>query len=279
LDDSDEESDEEMELPPVLNATPQRFSNRAATFNAPTQHISPPSFRQNKGLPGAFDEQETLYEQEDAAKQSFLGVSSADLAPNDVRLSLEEEYASEVGDEYDVSEDEDMTRSSPGQHLAAELDDASSENDQDAKRVTPGGILRARMRARKDQVGPVTLEVADGDNWMEMLRKTVSPVKRDRQLLREMNASPSKFAMRLGDGEDESEHDWRKSSIWGKGVSKAERRGGLAHAQIAADKGRGFATSIDLMNSLFEKPKPVRQNMRASVPAKGFPKVGALVHN
>lgn len=280
LDDSDDESDEEMGPPPALETPTQRVSNRPTAFDASTrdEKVSA-SFRQNAGLPGAFDEQEDLYEREDAGKQSFLGVSSADSAPNDVRLSLEEDYASEVGDEYDMSEDEDMTRSSVGQHLAAELDDASSENDQDAKRGTPGGILRARMRAMKDQVGPVTLEVADGDDWMEMLRKTVSPVKRDRQLLREMNDSPSKFAVRLGEGNDNGEQDLRKSSIWGKSISKVERPSGRVGTQMASDKGRGFATSIDLMNSLFEKPKPVRQNLRASVPAKGFPQVGTLVHS
>lgn len=280
LDDSDDESDEEMPPPPAALATPsQRVSGRAATFDVSTRGDAPPSFGQNTGLPGAFDEQEDLYEGDDAGKQSFLGVSSADSAPNDVRLSLDDDYASEMGYEYDMSEDEDLTRSSIGQHLAAELDDASSENDQDTKRGTPGGILRARMRAMKDQVGPVTLEVADGDDWMEMLRKTVSPVKRDRQLLREMNDSPSKFAVRLGGGDDNMEQDLRKSSIWGKSISKTEKTSGFANTQMAMDKGRGFATSIDLMNSLFEKPKPTRQNLRASVPAKGFPQVGALVHS
>ncbi|KAG8426367.1 hypothetical protein J3459_008206 [Metarhizium acridum] len=271
LDDSDEESDEEMVPPPGLATPPQRVSNDAAAMDVLTREDGRPQFRQNAALPGAFDEQDDLYERENIGKQSFLGISSADSAPNDVKLSLEEDYASERGDEYDLSEDEGMTRSSIGQHLAAELDDTSSENEQDAKRGTPGGILRARMRAMKDQVGPVTLEVADGDDWMEMLRKTVSPVKRDRQMLREMNDSPSKFALGMDGGDDNIEQDLRKSSIWGKSMSKTERTSGLASTQMAADKGRGFATSIDLMNSLFEKPKPVRQNLRASVPAKGFP--------
>jgi nuclear pore complex protein Nup98-Nup96 len=279
LDDSDEESDEEMGPPPAPDTPPQRVSSNHTAFeDMEAREDGPTGYRQNAGLPGTFDEHEALYEREDAGKQSFLGVSSADSAPNDVRLSLEENYASDMGDEYDLSEDEDMTRSSFGQHPAAELDDASSVIDQDTKRGTPGGILRARMRAMKDQVGPVTLEVADGDDWMEMLRKTVSPVKRDRQLLREMNDSPCKLSfMPNDDDDDNSVEDLRKSSIWGKSIAKAERPGGFASAQIASDKGRGFATSIDLMNSLFEKPKPVRQNVRDSVPAKGFPKVGTLL--
>ncbi|KHO01683.1 nucleoporin SONB [Metarhizium album ARSEF 1941] len=270
LDDSDDESDEDIAPPPGLATPPHRVPTGAAAMDAPTHGDSHMSFRQNAALPGAFDEQDSLYERDDLGKQTFLGISSADSAPNDVRLSLEEDYSSERGDEYDLSEEEDMTRSFVGQHLAAELDDTSLVNEQDAKGATPGGILRARMRAMKDQIGPVTLEVADGDDWMEMLRKTVSPVKRDRRLLKEMNDSPSKFALEPDVG-DNLDPDLRKTSIWGKSMSKTERANGLASTQLVADKGRGFATSIDLMNSLFEKPQPARQNIRASAPAKGFP--------
>ncbi|TWU75965.1 hypothetical protein ED733_006741 [Metarhizium rileyi] len=269
LDDSDEESDEEMIPPPGLVTPPQRVHNSSAV-DVSNRGDDRPSLRRNTALPGAFDGQTDFFERENVSKQSFLGVSSADSAPNSVKLSLEEDHASEMGAEYAPSDEEDMTRSSIGQHLAAGLDDVSSEDEQGAKKGTPGGILRARMRAMKDQVGPVSLEVADGDDWMEMLRKTVSPVKRDRQLLRGMNMSPSKIAQDLG-VDDDIEQDMRKSSIWRKSISKADKTSGLASTQLIADKGRGFATSIDLMNSLFENPKPVRQNTRASVPAKGFP--------
>ncbi|GAB0131744.1 hypothetical protein EsDP_00000203 [Epichloe bromicola] len=275
LDDSDEESDEEMVPPSAVDTPTRQFGAMSATLDGPTEGSGTDSFRPNKLFPGAFDEHEELYDLETAGKESFLGNSSADLAPNDVKLSLDDDYAGGMGDEYEMSEDEDMMRSSPGQHLAAELDDASSENDQDTRKGTPGGILRARMRAVKDSVGPVTLEVADGDDWMEMLRKTVSPVKRDRQLLREMNDSPIKFLVGLEeDDENETVGDGlRQSSIWGRSPSKGDGGSGPASAQMTLDKGRGFATSIDLMNSLFEKPKPqpTRQTLRASVPAKGFP--------
>lgn len=285
LDDSDEESDEEMGPPPqtALETQPNRqfVHQRPVPLNfAEDAHVDEQIYSpsQRNGLPGAFDEQDEIYDVEDASKPSFLGVSSADLAPNNVRLALEDDYASAMGDEYDMSEDEDMTRSSFGHHPAAELDDDSSENDRDTKQGTPGGILRARMRAMKDSVGPVTLEVADGDDWMEMLRKTVSPAKRDRQLLRELIDSPLKH---IGGGastiDDDNKLESRKSSIWGRGMAVDRASGLAAGKQLAADKGRGFATSIDLMNSLFEKPKPTRQNLRASVTTKGFPQVGSPV--
>ncbi|KAG6005180.1 hypothetical protein E4U21_000372 [Claviceps maximensis] len=282
LDDSDEESDDDMVSPPAVD-TPTRpvrtTEAMPASMDNPGQEKNiekniPSGIRQNASFPGAFDEDEVLYDVKSAGKESFLGNSSADSAPNNVRLSLEDDYANEMGEEYDMSEDEDMTRSSSGQHLAAELEDASSEDDLDLKKATPGGILRARMRAVKGSAGPVALEVADGDDWMEMLRKTVSPVKRDRQLLREMNDSPIKFFGGLDDVDENVGHNLRKSSIWGGSPSKGVGASGPASAREMLEKGRGFATSIDLMNSLFEKPKPkpTRQTLCASVSeVKGFP--------
>ncbi|XP_044719116.1 nuclear protein 96 domain-containing protein [Hirsutella rhossiliensis] len=272
LDDSDDESDGE-EVPQVTGgpepAPPAQPTSLGMNVDSAMEDDTF-EFNHPKGVPGAFDQQEDLYTQDlVTGKQSFLGVSSADSASN-VRLSLDE-YNSNMDDGYDVSEDEDMTRSSVGLHHAAERDDASSENDPEAKRSTPGGILRARMRAMKDSVGPVQLEVADGDDWMEMLRKTVSPVKRDRQMLRELNESPSKLTGEPANLDDDG-NLLRKSSIWGQSPTKTDRASGLAaRSQMAMDKGHGFATSIDLMNSLFEKPRPARQNLGASLPTKGFP--------
>lgn len=278
LDDSDDESDEDMAPPAHVSAPPPARPEPVSLDMSANSSMEDDTFdfRQRRGVPGAFDEQQQqeLYDEEEVTgKQSFLGVSSADSAPNNVTLSLDDEYNTDMDDGYDMSEDEDMTRSFIGQHRAAEHHDASSENDQETKRGTPGGILRARMRAMKDSVGPVQLEVADGDDWMEMLRNTVSPVKRDRQLLRELNESPTKRTGAMVSFDDH-ETDLRKSSVWGKSMMNTERASGFAASkQLAMDKGRGFATSIDLMNSLFEKPKPIRHDFRASVSAKGFPQV------
>ncbi|KAK5995057.1 Nucleoporin [Cladobotryum mycophilum] len=269
LDDSDEDSDADITQDMPMPVIPQSLA-----LNPPTTTSAVEDDRQRRGLPGSFDEQEEGYPEVQNGPQSFLGVSSADSATHDVRLSLEDEYANDSGAEYELSEDEDMARSSIGQHLAAEHDDSSSEGGQDTKKSAPGGILRARMRAMKDSIGPVKLEVADGDDWMGMLRKTVSPAKRDRHLLREMADSPAKKSVKFGNLDDNEEHDFRKSSIWGRSVSRPERTDGFGASTLGMDQGRGFATSIDLMNSLFEKPKPkpARQSLDASLPAKGFPK-------
>ncbi|KAL7820605.1 nuclear protein 96 domain-containing protein [Trichoderma gracile] len=278
LDDSDDDTefDTTLDLPA---AAPLSAIAPPAAFHAPTssQDDDAMVFSQSHMLPGAFDEEEGMFTTEQTGPQSFLGVSSADSANHDVKLSLENEMTGDDIAEYDMSEDEDMTRSSIGQHLAAEHDDASSEGGQDSKRLTatPGGILRARMRAIKDSAGPVKLEVADGDDWMEMLRKTVSPMKRDRYLLRELAESPYKQGGKTVTFDLGDEADFRKSSIWGKSLTRSDRKDAAAmSAQIGMDQGHGFATSIDLMNSLFEKPKPkpARRELNASPSAKGFPK-------
>lgn len=279
LDDSDEDSDEgdiEMEQSMATpNFADSQQSGSDELSDSPMEDDTF-NFKQRRGLPGGFDEQEDVYGVVATKPQSFLGISSADSAPNDVHLSLDAE-GGDMGEEYELSDDEDMATSPVGQHLAAELEELSPEDELEAKRTTPGGVLRARMRAMKDSVGPVRLEVADGDDWMEMLRKTVSPVKRDRQLLKELNDSPSRQTGKLIDFDNDGPEESFKSSAWKRSTMRDKIEGLAANQQFGRDNGRGFATSIDLMNSLFEKPRPAVPNVSVSV-SKGFPKVGTLVN-
>ncbi|KAI9151665.1 Nucleoporin NUP145 [Paramyrothecium foliicola] len=273
LDDSDSDSDDgdvEMDQPTATprHADPQEVISNASS-NSPMEDDTF-DFKQRRGLPGGFDDPEDVYETAAVNSQSFLGISSADSAPNDVHLSLEVE-AGDMGAEYELSDDEDMATSPVGQHLAAEHEELSPEDEQEAKRGTPGGVLRARMRAMKDSVGPVRLEVADGDDWMEMLRKTVSPVKRDRQLLRELNDSPSRQTGKLIDFDNDEANENFRSSTWKRSTMKDRIEGLATNKQLGRDTSRGFATSIDLMNSLFEKPRPAVPSLPTPV-SKGFPK-------
>ncbi|KAK7220859.1 hypothetical protein V2G26_008862 [Clonostachys chloroleuca] len=277
FDNSEDESDEEMateevpEQPSVTFRAQQFILNSSVTSSNADEAFEP---RRSHGLPGAFDEQEIMDDGVAAPfQQSFLGNSSADSAPNDVRLSLDNEDLADMGEGYDLSDNEDVARSSVRQHHVAEHDGYSSQEDQEPLPVTPGGILRARMRAVKESAGPLELEIADGDDWMEMLRKTVSPVKRDRQLLKGLNESSPRRVGALVDPSFEADQDLRKSAAFRR--TTTSRLAGLqAPTQLSMEKGRGFATSIDLMNSLFEKPnRTTTQNHRVSISAeKGFPK-------
>ncbi|RDA85723.1 hypothetical protein CP532_5941 [Ophiocordyceps camponoti-leonardi (nom. inval.)] len=260
LNDSDYDSDDDDEENPQAMETALAAGSLVVLSDNQAKVGESVGSARGIGVPGAFDAQQELPQAAD--EQHFLGDSSADPASNSVLLSVDE-CDSDMDDGYDVSEDEDTTRSSIGQHRAAEQDDASSEIDQEPKRGTPGGILRARMRAMKESIGPVRLEVADGDDWMSMLMKTVSPVKRNRQQLREQNESPSK-RQRTGDliDLDADAGPDAMSSLFGRSQSKGD--------QAPTAGNRGFSTSIDLMNSLFQKPKSSSMAV-ATLPKKGFP--------
>jgi len=267
LDDSDDESEEDtrlVEQPAKQSSTPSQQMAFDVSMNSEMDDTF--EFRHSRGPPGAFDQQEQMIESNYPSQQSFLGVSSADSVPNNVALSVDDEYTLDVGEEYDLSDDEDLTRSIAGQHPAAEQEENSSENELEIpQQGTPGGILRARMRAMKDSVEPMKLEVADGDDWMEMLRKTVSPAKRDRQILKTLNESPRHNG--LANPDDEMEKP--RASVWKKSAMGKLEAQSNSHIM---EKKRGFATSIDLMNSLFEKPQATPSKGRASITAtKGFP--------
>ncbi|TDZ25488.1 Nucleoporin NUP145 [Colletotrichum orbiculare MAFF 240422] len=212
---------------------PEQPEHSASHYIAPEQDGSPVTglspeangnfdYRWNKrrALPGAFDlaSNELVGSDGDAGaavahppqRQPFLGGCFVGSVPNALILSTEDEPVADRGEGYGLSGETDL---SDGLGTVQEI---------------PGGILRARMRALKGSSTPVKLQVTGGDEWMNMLQRSVSPQKRDRTFLRSTNASASRPAF--------------------EGINVSQ--GGC----VTSDAG-GFATSIDLMNSLFEKAK------------------------
>jgi nuclear pore complex protein Nup98-Nup96 len=123
----------------------------------------------------------------------------------------------------------------------------------------PGGILRARMKALKESSLPQKIKVTGGDDWTEALRKRVNSTPRtDRAALRAMS---EQTAM----AEAEAQPDYVTGALGGGSLMASSKR-------VVSD-GQGFATSIDLMNSLFDKAKASGPRVQAS-PARGFLKVG-----
>ncbi|KAJ3956354.1 hypothetical protein N0V92_007108 [Colletotrichum tropicale] len=210
-------------------------------------------FRRNKrrALPGAFEERDEEYTEEELddltrpfQPQSFLEDSFAGSTSNALVLSTEDEPVDEHDVEYGMSEDEDTAGTHFRRHLAAEQTIDSPDGDMVAPASeTPGGILRARMRALKGSATPIKLQVAGGDEWMNMLQRSVSPQKRDRTFLRSVNEIASR--------------------------SHAAETDMGQKGRVVSD-GRGFATSIDLMNSLFEKAKAP-----TAAPSRGFVQASA----
>ncbi|KAJ2906470.1 nucleoporin autopeptidase [Zalerion maritima] len=245
----DYDDDEDSDAEPSTAMT--GFSDNAQSdpsTRVVTEEVPSPGFnsdddtfdfqRKRRALPGAFDYDQYDYEAEapgaDPISQphSFLadrsvGSVSNELVPVSNEVDIEEEY--------DVAMGQGMASPTPGNYHAAEHEHSSPDSERlsDVLPETPGGIMRARMRAIKDSTVPTNMRVADGDDWQDMLQRTISPQKRDRAWLKSLNA--------------EDNYESLKESIGGSRTFTPRHR-------MASDA-RGFATSIDLMNSLFDKSK------------------------
>ncbi|KAI0022794.1 nuclear protein 96-domain-containing protein [Xylariomycetidae sp. FL0641] len=245
LDDSDDEGEEPVDgivsRVAAGNESASSAESSQASLDGADDYELPAGRR---SVPGAFDRPERSESEEpemaeaNGSRQSFLADRSAGsvskaLAPFEQDVEMDEEYA--------MSETSEAASASLGQHLAAEQDNDSFDAGQmPADAETPAGIMRARMRAVRGSATPVKVQIAAGDDWMDMLGKTISPQKRDRALLR---------------------------SIHEAGVQR-ELDSAPLKKRVVSD-GRGFATSIDLMNSLFEKAKAPAENLQASVRPQG----------
>ncbi len=113
---------------------------------------------------------------------------------------------------------------------------------------TPGALVRARLSAAKNSGTPVKSRFAAGNDWASTLKTTISPQKQDRAHLKSLIDI---------DGNDSR--------------SDADPMPVAPRNRVVSD-GQGFATSMDLMNSLFGQ---TRSPIKAKAPAqsKGF-KVG-----
>lgn len=255
LDYDDEDTDGETlgEIVTEEAALPaQRKSPREEDENSPSTEAED-TFdfrRKRRALPGAFDHTGAVSDdEEEAGEQSFLSNRSV----GSTSQALVQHDGEEMDVEHALPEDQDAS-SYLGYHQAAEpeFDSPFQGSMAEYQQETPGGIMRARMRALKVSITPLKLQVADGDDWTDMLQKTISPQKRDRAALKTIN--------------EEETYESLKESVRQE-VPPAKSK--------AVSDGRGFATSIELMNSLFEKPKsPARSPARVTIPTSGF-KVGS----
>lgn len=211
-------------------------------------------FRKKKMLPGAFDDQDIYIDEEMGdesytREESFLDERSVgSQSENGVEEPMEQD---DITDNESVSiVDQEMAGSYPEAGNTAEHDDDSQDEDVDVAIETPGAMLRARLRALKTSGTPMKKQFALGDDWTNALQKTISPKKQDRALL--------------------------KSLIDIHGNDTRPDADPVPVSRRVVSDGRGFATSIDLMNSLFGQ---TRSPVKAKVPAtsKGF-EVGVPSH-
>jgi nuclear pore complex protein Nup98-Nup96 len=219
-------------------------------------------FRRNRrAVPGAFDGT-ALSDDEEMAESDHLQPLESPTSEDSEMLqsaqsaydiaALAEEYHNRIGS-FEGGFDNNL---SGGIDRGVAHDDADvvlgDQGELQLSRIAgdeqfvPAGIMRARMRAIKKSTAPTRIQVAGGDDWSQVLQQSVrAPRRTDRAELRALNESGA--AWDVDDGESQA-----------------------PQPHIATD-GAGFATSLDLMRSLFDKGPP--QPAQAS-PAKGFVKVG-----
>ncbi|RDW88821.1 hypothetical protein BP6252_00853 [Coleophoma cylindrospora] len=264
----DEETDgdgmgqfDQSELSAPDTPTPQNRTPRSAQYDdsfASTQFSRTESdpedtfeFRRKKVLPGAFDNQDAYddddmeeeYDEQD--QQSFLDERSVgSQSENGIEEPMDHDDVFQDDESVSIV-DQEMAGSFPQAGNTAELDgDSQDEDDMDIVGQTPGALVRARMRANAGKTP--SKKFAAGDDWTNMLKTTISPQKQDRALLK------------------------RLIDVNGDSPTKAGTEDTPVARNKFASDARGFATSIDLMNSLFGQTKSPMKATKAPVKQKGF---------
>ena len=274
--DSDDEDDADMDPPTPQIRIPNTLRNvqpvSAPVFapaTAPKQDaVTSPSdlddtfeFRQSRrAVPGAFDKADTVDDEElsDVAQQQGMHSSSPLHQGADAPLP-----SREWPDDEDMADGQDLMYDDEHEAIdrASLLDSVEQDDDMALadqlpdSQLVPAGIMRARMRAVKKSTAPTKIEVAGGDDWTQILQASVrAPRTVDRQTLRELNETGAAW-----------------DNLKDRGSPAPTRQ-----QQPLVSDGAGFATSIDLMKSLFEQAKGGPTQPAQAPLGKGFVKVGAF---
>ncbi|KAJ5221594.1 uncharacterized protein N7469_010481 [Penicillium citrinum] len=179
-------------------------------------------FKKRKLVPGSFGSQAMEMQDEEmhseGETESFLEEGSTGLATEHDDDVTQSQHSGDFVVGYDEDQTMDMAGSFPKLHHTVEREDSQS-TDGDLDTTHPLKQFGTPPKPRLDLSG----------DWAEQLQRTISPRKQNRDALREIQANA--FADRDALNEASSE---QKSS----GSPK-----------------KGFANSIDLMNSLFQQPR------------------------
>ncbi|KAL2131450.1 hypothetical protein VTI74DRAFT_5098 [Chaetomium olivicolor] len=245
-DDDDDDDEDDTEVEPEQAARP--VTSPSVKDSSPSDPDDTFEFRRSRrAVPGAFDDAALSDTEElaDAApRQGTLSPEPQEAdAPLPSREWPEDESMADGPDEYQLEAYEQSSQ----QGSVDEQDKFALSRFADNDTQVPAGIMRARMRAVKKSTAPTRIEVAGGDDWTQILQASVrAPRTVDRASLRALNES---------------------GAVW----EMTDRGSPAPQRNAPVPDGAGFATSIDLMKSLFEQAKGPTQPVQAS-PAKGFVK-------
>ncbi|PTU18236.1 hypothetical protein P175DRAFT_0495628 [Aspergillus ochraceoroseus IBT 24754] len=202
-------------------------------------------FKKRKLVPGAFGHHQQAREavdehdlgSEDDEDESFLGEGSTGSTEQDGDTITDSQHSGESEVEFDPGEEMDMAGTFPILDRTVEQDDAQS--------ITSDELTHPSLKPWNTP--PRACLDLTGD-WAEQLQRTISPRKQNRDALREIQANA--FSDRPLSGE------------------------GTPKQSATNTRQKGFATSIDLMNSLFQQPrKPQPPSIPSKAPStqpKGF---------
>lgn len=206
-------------------------------------------FKKRKLVPGSFGQSMEVEDHEmgsDGETESFLDEGSTGSAAEHDDNVTESQQSGDSVVESDEDEEMDMAGSYPQLHPTVEREDTQST----------GSGLDSTQPVSKPFGTPSKPRLDLTGDWTEQLQRTISPRKQNRDALREIQTNAFADRPLLHDGSPE-----QKSTISPK---------------------KGFSTSIDLMNSLFQQPR--KQNAPSPLKAsqsqpKGFEvRIPWLIH-
>jgi len=246
--DDDEEEEEETDVD-VTTDVNEHVAIRGSAAKASPEADPDDTFdfrRGRRAVPGAFDDTALSDdEQEDESRSLTAAHLHRENEPMQSQEWFEDESMAGAQDDYQY---EASQHSSPHSSMDEQEDELVISRFAENEVQVPAGIMRARMRAVKKSTAPTKIEIAGGDDWTQILQASVrAPRTVDRATLRTLNETGAAWDMK--------------------------DRGSPTPQKLQAADGPGFATSIDLMRSLFEQAKGPTQPVQAS-PATGFVKVG-----
>ena len=228
--------------------------------------------RSQISLPGGFDEPSVSYDYDDPSGDENMDEDTQQHADEQLGSSGGAVQAPSPGavERYHSSllEDAEQTR---------DLDMTGADEEDEEPEIMPGSfapqepkMLRSILKPTRAVDAFASPEKLVTESWEEQLQRTISPKKRDRMALKEMQQS----LMKARDEDDVHESPF-KQSLLGKSAlgqsafgqsylaqksakkSKAPTVGGLMNEDLG--KSQAFKTSMDIMNSLWADDKTTRK--------------------
>jgi nuclear pore complex protein Nup98-Nup96 len=226
--------------------------------------------RSQMSVPGGFEEQGVTYDYDDPSADEDMDEEQDDNG------ELEDPFTSSGGPVRAPA------AGAVEQHRSSMMEDDTGDvlmDGEEASPEMPGSFIpepkisRSILKPTAMITSPQKLAT---ESWEEQLQRTLSPKKRDRQALKDMQQS-----LLRAKEQDGPLNDPLKQSLFGRSIlgqsalgeshlaSKSARMGKLGASQQPVDfgKSQAFKTSMDIMNSLWADEKTGR---KAAAGGKGF---------